>query len=120
MKLMMKPNINTQKLKELLNNSTMQLSPRILEGLRAARTRALGHQRVRQIVPALAFLGYHGSFKDLFHASRAMNLAVAIVLMVFVINGVNYWQNYSIEHEISEIDIAILTGDMPLHIYVDD
>jgi CHASE3 domain sensor protein len=42
-----------------------------------------------------------------------------LLFVAFLISGASFWQNYSTEHEISEVDIAILTDDLPIHIYVD-
>jgi hypothetical protein len=111
--------INTQKIRELLNISSSQLSPQTLEKLRIARTHALEHQRVSHSLPVLAWLGHHGSQKDSFHFSKSVNWAVAVIFAACLISGASYWHSYTTEHEISEIDMAILTDDMPLHVYVD-
>lgn len=115
----MKPDINTQKLKELLNQSTVQLSSGTLDKLRTARTHALKHQRVHHTMPVLAWLGHHSGKYDSSYLNKPMNWVVALLFVACLITGASIWDNYTTEHEISEIDIAILTDDMPLHVYVD-
>lgn len=115
----MKTNINTQLVKELLNSSTLKLTPVTLEKLRSARTRALDHQRTRSSVPVFAWLGHHGGQDHSFHMSKSMNWAVAALFVACLISGATFWQNYAAEHEICEVDIAILTDDMPIHVYLD-
>lgn len=115
----MKSNIKTHTFKELLNTSTMQLAPATLEKLRGARTRALDKQRTRQTVPVLAWLGYHGGRNDSFHISKSANWAIAVLFVACLISGATYWRNYTTEREICEVDIAILTDDLPIHVYLD-
>ena len=115
----MKNEIYTRKIKELLNLSTTQLAPETLDKLRIARTRALDHQRVRHSVPVLAWLGNHGVHNDSHHISKPMNWAIVAIFIACLFSGVSLWRNYSIEHEICDVDIAILTDDMPIHVYLD-
>lgn len=115
----MKTEINTKLVKELLNSSTLQLSANTLEKLRGARTRALDQQRTQQSVPVLSWLGHQNSKHESFHKSKSMNWAIAALFLACVISGTTFWNNYTTEHEICEVDIAILTDDMPIHIYLD-
>ncbi len=115
----MKIDINTNLIKKLLDTSASQLSSDTLDKLRIARTRALDHQRVRHSVPVLAWLGHHTDKHDSFNISKPMNWAVAALLVACLISGASIWQSYTSENEINEMDIAILTGDLPIHVYVD-
>lgn len=117
----MRNNINTKIIKELLNNSTAQLNPTILEKLRDARTRALEQQRTQQYnVPVLAWLGHHGSWNNPFqHFSKPVSLFIAAIFMALLISGASYLSNYSAEHDIYDVDFAILTDEMPLQAYLD-
>jgi hypothetical protein len=115
----MKTDINTQLVKDLLNSSILQLAQDTLGKLRAARSRALDHQRTRSTVPVLAWLGHHGERNDSFHMSNSMSWAVAALFVACLISGATFWQNYSSEHEICDVDIAILTDDLPIHVYLD-
>lgn len=107
------------KIKELLDTSTSQLAPATLEKLRDARSLALEHQRTRRSAPVLAWLGHHGGRHDSFHMSKSMGWAIAALFVVFLISGASYWRSYTTEHEICDVDISILTGDLPIHVYVD-
>ena len=115
----MKNDINTKLIKELLNNSISQIAPDKLEKLRVARANALDHQRSSRRVPVLSWIGHHGGRHDSFHMSKSMTWAVAALFVACLLSGAAYWNNYTNEHEINELDIAILTGDLPLHVYVD-
>jgi len=115
----MKTDINTNLIKELLDTSASQLSPDTLDKLRIARTRALDHQRVRHSVPVLAWLGHYTDKHDSFNMSKPMNWAVAALFVACLISGASIWQSYTSENEINELDISILTGDLPIHVYVD-
>ena len=116
----MNSDINNTKIKELLDLTTTRLSPATLDKLRSARTHALDHQKVRRTVPVLVWLGHHGGGRnDLFRSIKAMNWAIAILFAAFLISGFTAWQNYSNERDICETDIAILTGDLPINVFLD-
>ena len=116
----MKNELNTQKIKELLTISTTRLTPETLDKLRMARTRALDHQRIRHSVPVFAWLGQHGTHHNTSSRhSKAWNWAVAALFAACLITGISIWRHYTIEHEICDVDIAILTDDIPVHVYVD-
>ena len=115
----MKTDINTKLIKEILNSSTSQIGPATLEKLRMARSRAVDHQRTHSTVPVLSWLGHHGGRRGSFHMSKSMNWAVAALFVACLISGASIWQHYAKEREINEVDIAILTGDLPIHAYVD-
>jgi hypothetical protein len=115
----MKPELNTLKIKALLNESTMQIAPATLARLREARTIALDHQSVHSTLPVFSWIGHHDSGRESFHLSKVTGWAIAVLFAAFLISGATYWQNYSVEHEICEADVAILTDELPLHIYVD-
>jgi hypothetical protein len=112
-------NINTRQIKEILDSSAKHLTPDTLDSLRMARTRALNKQRVRHTMPVLAWLGHHSGKYDSSYLYKPMNWVVAILFAACLISGASLWQSYTAEHEISEIDIAILTDDLPIHVYVD-
>jgi hypothetical protein len=116
----MKSEINTNKIKELLNVATSQLSHETLDKLRMARTRAMDRQRIRQSVPVLAWLGgNHSGQNETQHLSKPMLWLIGAVLAASLITGATYWRNYTIEHDIAEVDIAILIDDMPINVFLD-
>lgn len=115
----MKSDINTLRLKQILNASTAQLAPSTLEKLRTARTRALDHQRAQRTLSVLSWLGHHSSGRESFHISKVKSWSIAVLFVTFLLSGAAYWQNYTTEREINEVDISILTDELPLHVYVD-
>jgi len=116
----MKTNINTQKIKDLLDVSTSQLSPETLDHLRMARTLAINHQRTRQSVPVLAWIGGHHNGQNTHSLlSKPMVWLMGAIFAACLITGATYWHNYSIEHDIADVDIAILTDDMPINVFLD-
>lgn len=115
----MKNDTDTRLIKELLDASTRQIEPATLEKLHSARTRALNHQRASNKAPVLAWLGPHSGNHKVFHAFNPMNWAVAVLFVACLVSGMTYWQIYSTEREIGELDVAILTGDLPIHVYLD-
>jgi hypothetical protein len=115
----MKKDIDTNLIKELLQTSTRQITPATLEKLRGARTRALDHQRVQSTIPVLAWLGLNSGKNNTNPMSRLTNLAIIVLFVACLISGVTFWHSYSTEREIGELDVAILTGDLPIHVYLD-
>lgn len=111
--------LNRSELRHLLNRSTHELPPSITGKLRAARQLALQRQKVAHTAPALAWLGEHGF---LLHspgrAQRAWQWGAAATLALALAVGYAYWQHQAV-HEHAELDIAILTDDLPVHMYVD-
>ncbi len=116
----MKNNLNHHSIKQLLDKSTARISPATVKKLQAARINALEHHQLHRPAPALAWLGNFGSHRDSSHTSKQLNWAVAVLFIACLFSGIAYWQNSISDHEISEVDIAILTDDLPLHAYVDD
>lgn len=114
----MKYDINTYKIKEILNASATQLAPHTLAKLRSARSRALEHQRTRHSAPIFAWLG-HNNGNESSPVSKPYNWIVAALFIACLISGASIWHNYTTEHDISEVDIAILTDDVPLHALLD-
>ncbi len=115
----MKPDTDIHLIKELLDISTRQIAPDTLEKLRSARTRALGHQRVSSSIPVLAWLGPISGKNNTNPMSKLSNLAIIILFVACLISGATFWHSYSTEREIGDLDVAILTGDLPIHVYLD-
>jgi len=116
----MKKDLNHHSIKQLLEHSAARISPATLNKLQAARMHALEHQRSHRTSPAFAWLGHFGSHSDTSHTARHLNWALVVILLACLFSGAAYWQNSVSDHEISELDIAILTDELPLHAYVDD
>lgn len=115
----MKLDLNYHSIKQLLDRSTTQIKPATLHKLQAVRTHALEHHQQHNSAPVLAWLGTHSTHSDSNHLPRRLNWALAVLFIACLFSGAAYWQHSSSEHEISEVDIAILTDDLPLDVYVD-
>jgi len=112
--------LNINDVGQLLNNSTTQLDYGTLDKLHTARRTALQYQQTRQPAPVLSWLNEHGLIHHHHghHSHKALNFGMAVLLVAVLIGGVSYWQ-HSYEHDHSDIDIAILTDDLPVDMYVD-
>jgi hypothetical protein len=111
--------LNTKEIQQLLNRSAAQLDKGTLDKLQSARRTALQYQQREQQAPVLAWLTEHGVIhhhSTPFH--KAYNLGMVALLIVLLVGGALYWQQ-SYEHDHSDIDIAILTDDLPVDMYVD-
>ena len=111
--------LKTNLIKASLDTSTSQLTPSILEKLHAARTSALAHQRTKHTASVLAWIGNHNESHSSSRLSKPIHWTVAALFVACLISGASIWHDYTTEHEISEVDVSILTDDIPLHAYLD-
>ena len=111
--------MNTQpdlgQIKQLLNRSLSGLEQPVLDRLRDARTQALLHFEARVHTPAHVWAG-HGIVPLTQHKSYYW--IATLLLAACLISGFNYW-HLGAEHELSEVDIAILTDELPMDVYVE-
>lgn len=102
----------------LLNRSTQQLDERTAERLHEARSVALKRHRAYAEAPAFAWFGlpgrWHGGISS--GVKRQLYLATLIVAAITVFSCTAYW-NHNEDH--SDIDLAILTDDLPIEVFVD-
>lgn len=111
--------LHTHEIGQLLNHSAAQLDENTLDKLQSARRTALQHQLTARQAPALAWLHQHGLIHPHpAHHHKALNFGLAVLLAIALLGGALYWQ-HSYEHDHSDIDIAILTDDLPVDMYVD-
>jgi hypothetical protein len=111
--------LKTNLIKSTLDISTTQLTPATLEKLRISRAYALEHQRTSRTVPVLAWLNGNHTLHNSSHLHKTIHWAVAAMFAAILISGASIWHDYTSEHEISEVDISILTDDLPLNVYLD-
>jgi hypothetical protein len=114
-------NLNTAPIKKLLNQSTALINHHDLEQLHYARDKALTQHRVLHNAPVLAWLCHHGiTLGTNFSKHKQLDRALVLLFIIALFSGVTYWQQINEhEHDHSEIDIAILTDDLPMDVYVD-
>lgn len=111
--------LKIEDIQHLLNRSTSDLSTDTLDKLQRARRTALQHQQISQPNAVHAWLSQHeviGHHPSSQH--RVLNWGLAALFAVVLVSGVSYWQ-HTTERDHSAIDIAILTDDLPVHMYVD-
>ena len=109
----MTKNLDPKKITHLLTVSSRQLDQRTLSALSSAHATALQRQLVRS--PVFALNTGHGIHRLI---SSPIRLWVAAVLLVATITiGMSYW-NHLQEQQIEETDLAILTDDMPIDVFV--
>lgn len=103
----------------VLDQGAATLDPAVCERLRAARERALQHQR--QLVPHPALVGVGGGTAALGgdaprHPLRTL-LAMLALLAGFALSY--YWNGYSKASEDEVIDSALLADELPPTAYLD-
>jgi hypothetical protein len=115
----MNQKLKTHEIGKLLNRSAAQLDQRTLDKLQSARRFALKYQQDTQHTPVLSWLTQHGLVGH--HSTvghKTFNWGLATLLVVVLLAGALYMQQ-SYDHDHSDIDIAILTDDLPVDMYVD-
>jgi hypothetical protein len=106
-------NLDPEKITRLLTLSTRQLDQSTLLALSSARQNALRRQSVR--APVFALSTGHGVHHLIPSPIRLW--VVAGLLIATTVIGMGYW-NHLQEQQIDETDLAILTDDMPIDVFV--
>lgn len=99
---------------KLLTHATMQLDTETVVSLRQARNVALERQLLKR--PGFTLSVMHGSCRLISHLARQWAVT-AILLGVIFFGGISYWINTQ-ENDLAHLDIAILTDDLPLEVFV--
>lgn len=102
-----------ESIKPLLDRTASRLEQPVLARLKNAREEALAHQKAVSRAHAWSLPG-HYSLPAPQHSRWAM-----IALALCLIGGAVYWEQMTDEHQQAEIDIAILTDELPVDIYLD-
>jgi hypothetical protein len=111
----MSTQLNTQELITLLSQSSEQLDMVTVSSLAKMRQKTLSVQPAR--APSFVLSSGHW-LEHLIPHSTVQWLATAILVVLLSITGATYWQ-HSVEQQISELDVAILTDELPLEVFVD-
>lgn len=99
----------------LLTRATEQLDDDTVAALRRARNFALKRQTLNQ--PVFALSTGHDIHWPIPHTPHQW-MAMAVLLIVMLAGGIGYW-HHAQEYEMSHLDIAILTDDLPMEIFID-
>lgn len=112
--------LNASEFRQHLDRSTSQLESDTIDKLISARRIALQAQNdYAQRTPVVAWLYEHGIVGQHSHNKRSvLNLGLAALFAIVMIGGFTYWQNHQ-NHIQSNVDIAILTDELPVNMYVD-
>ena len=109
------PDISPERITGLLTLATEQLDNNTVEALRRARHAALNRQAMH--ATAFALDSRHGLHLQLPHTPRQW--AAAALLLAVVAGSMGYWQHLHKKEMMTHLDVAILTDDMPLEVFVD-
>ena len=105
------------KVRQVLNRGLVGVEPATAERLRAARERALAHQRA-ELSPALAWAdnlaGRVGGWSGI-----AWRILLPLAMLISAVAGLQYWHQNQRIAEIEEIDAQLLTDDLPIDAYLD-
>lgn len=99
---------------KLLTHATLQLDAETVASLRQARNVALERQLLKR--PGFKLSMVHGSHRLIPHLAPQWAVT-AILLVVIFFGGISYWINTQ-ENDLAHLDIAILTDDLPLEVFV--
>jgi hypothetical protein len=107
--------LTCQEIGRLLDQSADQLNRSTLSDLHTARQHALQ----RQHAAGSAWVSQNGTLHGHLQLSqRALNWIIAAVIATLLAINLTYL-NPAYDHDHSDIDIAILTDDLPVEMYVD-
>jgi hypothetical protein len=111
----MNQRLTFRELKTLLDRSAAALDQGTADRLSRARAIALQHQRAS----SSGWLARNGLLHGYaYHEHRATYRIALLVLLALLVGMLGYWQHQP-EHEHGDIDIAILTDELPVDVYVD-
>jgi len=107
--------LSHQEIGTLLDRSADQLNRSALDGLHAARQHALQHQRASMSTWLDRDGVLHGHLQL---SQRSLGWITAAVVTYLLLVNLTYCY-HTAEHDHGDIDIAILTDEMPVDVYVD-
>ncbi len=107
--------LNPEKISQVLNQSVRELNEETLSALQQARAKALQ----RQAAPARAqeFAGHRLINVLVPHTVQQWIIAVMVVFMLLAGAGL-WWQHVHHQQQV-ELDVEMLTDELPLEIFVD-
>lgn len=111
----MNTEFNLGKITQLLTQSTQRLDAPTLSALGRARQTALEQQALKSPAYELAFAG---RWSHRLASPATMRWLVAGLLAATMVTMASYY-HHTQEQQIGELDVAILTDELPLEVFVD-
>ena len=108
-------NLNPKRVTQLLTQGTWQMDAGVLTALSEAREKALQRQSVRVPVFTLAT----GRWTHLLSPFANHQWVSAGLLAAMLVIGTSYYWHHVQEQQIADLDVAILTDDLPIEVFVD-
>ena len=106
--------LNPKRVTQLLTQGTWQMDTKILSALSDARQKALERQSMRAPAFTLATARWTHWLSPLSNHQWVSAGLLAVMLVI----GMSYWHSLQ-EQQIADIDVAILTDDLPIEVFVD-
>lgn len=107
--------LNPKRIAQLLTQGAQQLDPKTLSALSDARQNALQKQSIRVSGLTLAA----DRLAHLLQPARSHQwLASGLLAAMLVIGTSSYWHHAN-EQQIADLDLAILTDELPIEVFVD-
>lgn len=110
--------IDPGKITRLLTQGARQLNAVTISALVSARQNALKKQLVRSPAYTLASASSSARWANRMIPHTAQAWVAAGLLVAILVAGTSYWQNVQ-EQQIDETDVAILTDELPIEVFVD-
>jgi hypothetical protein len=106
---------------QYLEDGVDQLEPRVRERLAAARRNALSRYREQPApVFGLAWAGHAAVWlTEHQHPFRGARLLIAVTALALATAGFVYWQSTGPANGLAEIDVYLLTDELPINAYLD-
>lgn len=106
-----------KQLKQILDRSLTRLDKPVLARLQVARTRAVANHAHRRVAPALSWAG-NITWESVTTHYKPHLLAATVLLAAVLFSTMSYWPQPA-ETDNTQVDISILTDDLPMHVYLD-
>ena len=104
---------------QYLEDGVDQLEPRVRERLAGARRNALSRYREQSApVFGLAWAG-HAAVWLTEHTFRGTRLLIAVAALAALTAGLVYWQSTGPANGLADIDVYLLTDELPINAYLD-
>lgn len=107
--------LDPKKVAQILNQSTRQLDENTLSALQQARAKALQ----RQATPAHILRLAGGRWTSLLVPHSAQQWITAGLLALVLASGAGMWWQHHHHQQIVELDVEILTDELPIEIFLD-